>query len=144
MDMNSEMYSARDTGTKNSSTHTHTSDTSRRKQARSIPVQFEIAGGPVVSAFTHDLTLKGMQIRCDQQRINQLLDSQARLERQAVLVVIRLKVGNRLTSQVLRCRLEYLEEFSTEEMVLGLQFDDLLPDQELALRSVLEHTEPRT
>ena len=141
MDMHSEIYNDRDTGTTNGSAGTHTSGTSQRQQARNLPVQFEIAGGPVISAFTHDLTLKGMQIRCDQQRISQLLGSQATEEQQAVLVVIRLKVGNRLTSQVLRCRLEYLEEFSTEEMVLGLLFDDLLPDQETALLSVLEQTE---
>ncbi len=140
MDMNSEIYSDRDTGATNGPAGTHTGGSSRPKQTHNFPVQFEIAGGPVISGFTQDLTLKGMQLRCDQQRINQLLDSPPTEEQRAVLVVIRLKVGNRLTSQVLRCRLEYLEEFSTEEMVLGLQFDDLLPDQELALLSVLEQT----
>lgn|GEM_PF-6771366 len=117
---------------------------SRRKHARTrlkLPVQFEVSGGPVISAYTTDLSLNGMQVRCDRNPLMELVDAEISDSSITVLVVMRLKVGNRLSSQVLHCRLSYLNPLRSGKLSLGLQFDALLPDQQLALLSVMEQAQ---
>ncbi len=119
-------------------------DNSRRGCYRlpfKLPVQFELTGGPVISAFSHDLSVNGMQIRCEHPHLRQLAKNKSVYPNLGALVVMRMQVENRITCQVLRCRLSYLKELRTGEVSLGLQFDGLLPDQEMALRHVMEQTD---
>ena len=105
--------------------HSHTS--------LKLPVQFELPGGPVISAFACNLSLKGMQVHCDISRIKKFVANEADASDLPVLVVMRLRIGNRLSSQVLRCRLRYLKALQAGAIVLDLEFDGLLPDQQQAL-----------
>ncbi len=102
-----------------------------------LPVQFELPGGPVISAFAHNLSLKGMQVRCDFSRIKEFVADTNNNSDVPVLVVMRLQMGKRLSSQVLRCRLCYQQELQDGDVVLGLEFEALLPDQHQALLSVM-------
>ncbi len=106
-----------------------------------LPVQFELEGGPIISAYTRNVSLNGMQIRCQRHRIRQLVDTEKTPDNLAVLVVMRLQVNNHLSSQVLPCRLSYLNVFRDDEITLGLQFEALLPDQQLALLNVMEQAQ---
>jgi len=124
-------------------THSH-ENIVRRKASHTpmrLPVQFELPGGPVISAYAYNLSLKGMQVRCDLSRIKDFADYTKSASDIPVLVVMRLQVGNRLSSQVLRCRLCYQRELQDAEVVLGLEFDALLPDQQQALLSVMLQTQ---
>ncbi len=111
---------------------------------RILPVQFELPGGPVISAFAHNLSLQGMQVHCDLARIKDFVAGTKGMSDIPVLVVMRLQVGNRLSSQVLRCRLCYQQKLQAGEMVLGLEFDSLLPDQRQALLNVMLQTQDST
>ena len=122
--------------------HCHTKSPRRNHSHTSLklPVQFELPGGPVISAFARNLSLKGMQVHCDLTRIKKFVANESGASNVPVLVVMRLQVGNRLSSQVLRCRLRYLKELQAGGIVLDLEFDGLLPDQQQALVSVMQQT----
>jgi hypothetical protein len=117
--------------------------TARRGSARvtlRLPVQIGLAGGRVVIARLYKLSADGIQIRCSRPTATGILPDSYRLAAgngPQLLVVMRLTAGRDTRSHVIRCRVSYALPESTDEVIMGLAFLELLPEQRAAIDAML-------
>lgn len=112
-----------------------------------MPVQVGLAGGRVVVARIYNLSPDGIQIRCDRLTAASIAPDTRRIapgRGPEVLVVMRLTTGQDTRSHVIRCRLSYALPESADEVIMGLSFQELLPEQREAIDAALGASlEPR-
>lgn len=112
-----------------------------------MPVQVGLAGGRVVIARIYNMSPDGIQIRCDRATAASILPDSSRLTAgrgPEVLVVMRLTSGRDTRSHVIRCRLGYALPERSNEVIMGLAFQELLPEQREAIDAMLGASlEPR-
>lgn len=112
-----------------------------------MPVQVGLPGGRVVVARIYNMSPDGIQIRCDRQTAASIVPDTGRIapgHAPELLVVMRLTAGQATRSHVIRCRLSYALPESASEVIMGLAFQELLPEQREAIDAALGASlEPR-
>ena len=94
----------------------------------SIPVQVGLSGGNIACARIYNLSSEGIQIRCDPgtaRRIHPAGKAISDRSGPEVLIALRLKHGADIRTQVLRCRVFYVLPESPQEVIIGLEFEEL-------------------
>jgi hypothetical protein len=105
-----------------------------------MPVQIGLASGRVVIARLYKLSADGIQIRCSRPTAASILPDSYRLAADTgpqLLIVMRLTAGRDTRSHVLRCRVSYALPESADEVIMGLAFLELLPEQRAAIDAML-------
>jgi hypothetical protein len=105
-----------------------------------LPVQIGLSGGSVVCARIYNISPDGVQVRCDRAtaaRINPGGRAVTEGNGQELLLAVRLHHDGHMRSHVLRCRLSYMLPETEDDIIIGLNFQDLLPEQRAALDSVV-------
>ena len=105
-----------------------------------MPVQIGLPGGRIACARVYNLSPDGLQIRCDGPTAKAIHPSGKPVkqgEEPEVLAVLRTEGGKDMRTHVLKCRMSYMLPQSRTEIIMGLIFQDLLPDQRAAIDALL-------
>ncbi len=105
-----------------------------------MPVRIGLSGGRVVCADIYNMSPDGIQVRCDRHTALGIHPDARPVAPGAgptVLVALRLRSGRDVHTIVVHCRLGYLLPQGPDEVILGLQFQELLPAQREAIDAVL-------
>ena len=92
------------------------------------PVALVHGNSTVATALGADISIRGLQARCDRYTIDSLVRRDASLRGEAsphIDVHFRLPVGSNLLKVDARCRLIYVVELDAGEHALGLHFEVL-------------------
>jgi hypothetical protein len=106
----------------------------------SMPVQIGLKDGKVVCARLYRLSPDGLQVRCDPAVARQIYPEGTPVvaaQAPEVTVLLRTHKGNDTQTQALPCRLTYVIADSRSEIIMGLGFVDLLPEQRRSVDAVL-------
>ena len=105
-----------------------------------IPVQVGLPGGQVACARIYNLSPDGIQIRCDPntaQRIHPSGRSVSDGSGPKILIALRLKQGADMRTHVLKCRVFYLLPETPQEVIIGLEFEELNAAQRDVIDSLM-------
>ena len=104
-----------------------------------LPVQIGLPGGQVVCARIYNISPDGMQVRCSPEAAL-TLNPGGKAGRGAgceLLVALRLRHHGNVRTHVLRCALTYMLPENREEVIIGLSFQSLMPEQQAAIDAVV-------
>ena len=93
-----------------------------------IPIQIGLPGGQIACARICNLSPDGIQIRCDTLTARRIHPSGNVVNDRSgpkVLIALRLKHGADMRTHVLRCKVFYLLPQSEQEVLIGLEFEEL-------------------
>jgi len=93
-----------------------------------IPVQIGLPGGQVACARIYNLSPDGIQIRCDPNTAQRIHPSGRIISDGSgpkILIALRLNQGADMRTHVLKCRVFYLLPEASQEVIIGLEFEEL-------------------
>jgi hypothetical protein len=105
-----------------------------------MPVQIGLKDGKVVCARLYRMSPDGLQVRCDPATARQIYPEGTPVvaaQAPEVMVLLRTRHGNDMQTQAVRCRLTYVIADSRSEIIMGLGFVDLLPEQRSSIDAIL-------
>lgn len=106
----------------------------------SIPVRVGLRGGEVACARIYNLSPDGIQLRCDADAARRIHPSGKSITDGSgprVLVVLRLKHGSDVRTHVLPCKVFYVLPETSQEIIIGLEFDSLKSAQRELIDAIL-------
>jgi hypothetical protein len=105
-----------------------------------IPIQVGLPGGEVACARIYNLSPDGIQIHCDPITAQRIHPSGSIINDGSgptVLIALRLKQGADIRTHVLKCRVYYLLPETDQEVIIGLEFEELNAAQRDVLDSLM-------
>ena len=105
-----------------------------------IPVQVSLADGKVVCARIYNLSPDGIQIRCTPETASLIHPSGKSVTNgtgEKLMVALRLKNSTNIRTHTLNCQVDYVLPEGADEVIIGLQFDELEQSQRQVIDAAL-------
>jgi len=116
----------------------------KRKYQRIVvncPVRLLLSGDRIIEVLAHDISLGGMQIRCDGEAL-QILQSEGKKPGQRTdsdfEINFVLPLGDKRENIFLRCKLIYIAELEGDIYAIGLQFTNIEGDNRRTLKRFIK------